>query len=207
MNEHLYRSRDDRMLAGVAGGLAEIWDADPSLIRIVWALLVVLTGGIALLVYIVMAIVVPEEDEFHPARRRCPDARPRHRLPPTPAAEPGRPGAVGRMPGPPRPRRSPRRCPPHRSPAGASRPPIQRARSQQARAARRAARRERGDNRTAGIVIGAILILIGVVFFLREWLPAFDFDLVLAADPRRPRRRPARRSASRVTPASGGTSA
>ena len=36
-------------------------------IRIVWALLIVLTGGIALLVYIVMAIVVPEEDEFHPA--------------------------------------------------------------------------------------------------------------------------------------------
>ena len=48
------------MIAGVAGGLAEFWDADPSLIRIVWALLVVLTGGIALLVYIIMAIVVPE---------------------------------------------------------------------------------------------------------------------------------------------------
>ncbi len=63
MNNHLYRSRDDRMLAGVAGGLAEMWDADPSLVRIVWALLVVLTGGIALVVYIVMAIVVPEEDD------------------------------------------------------------------------------------------------------------------------------------------------
>jgi phage shock protein PspC (stress-responsive transcriptional regulator) len=50
------------MLAGVAGGLAEMWGADPSLVRIIWALLVVFTGGIALLVYIVMAIVVPEED-------------------------------------------------------------------------------------------------------------------------------------------------
>ena len=58
--DRLYRSRDDRMLAGVAGGLAELWDADPSLIRIIWALLVVFTGGIALIVYIVMAIVVPE---------------------------------------------------------------------------------------------------------------------------------------------------
>ena len=48
------------MLAGVAGGLAELLDADPSLIRIVWALLIVLTGGLALVVYIVMAIVVPE---------------------------------------------------------------------------------------------------------------------------------------------------
>jgi phage shock protein C len=58
--ERLYRSRDDRMLAGVAGGLAEILDADPSLVRIVWALLAVFTGGLAILVYIVMAIVVPE---------------------------------------------------------------------------------------------------------------------------------------------------
>ncbi len=61
MNEHLYRSRDDRMIAGVAGGLAEMWDADPSLIRIVWVVLAFLTGGIAVLVYIVMAIVVPED--------------------------------------------------------------------------------------------------------------------------------------------------
>ena len=66
MNTHLYRSRDDRMLAGVAGGLAELWDADPSLVRILWALLVPLTGGIALVVYIVMAIVVPEEVDIRP---------------------------------------------------------------------------------------------------------------------------------------------
>src|SRR3954471_9948676 len=63
MGTRLYRSRDDRMLAGVAGGLAEMWDADPSLVRIVWALLVVLTGGIALVVYVVMALVVPEEPD------------------------------------------------------------------------------------------------------------------------------------------------
>jgi phage shock protein C len=57
----LYRSRHDRMLAGVAGGLAEMWGADPSLVRVIWALLVIFTGGLALLVYIVMALVVPEE--------------------------------------------------------------------------------------------------------------------------------------------------
>jgi phage shock protein C len=61
MNDRLYRSRDDRVLAGVAGGLAEYWDADPSLIRLVWALLMLFTGGLALIVYIVMAIVVPED--------------------------------------------------------------------------------------------------------------------------------------------------
>jgi len=63
MNARLYRSRDDRMLAGVAGGLAEHWDADPSLVRLIWALLVIFTGGIALVVYIVMAFVVPEAPE------------------------------------------------------------------------------------------------------------------------------------------------
>ena len=60
MTDRLYRSPDDRMLAGVAGGVAEMLDVDPSIIRIVWAVLIVLTGGLALLVYIVMAIVVPE---------------------------------------------------------------------------------------------------------------------------------------------------
>lgn len=60
MSERLYRSHDDRMIAGVAGGVAELLDADPSLIRIVWAVLIFLTGGLALVVYIVIAIVVPE---------------------------------------------------------------------------------------------------------------------------------------------------
>jgi phage shock protein PspC (stress-responsive transcriptional regulator) len=66
MRERLYRSRGDRMLAGVAGGLAELWDVDPSLLRIIWAVLILLTGGIALVVYIVMAFVVPDEDELYP---------------------------------------------------------------------------------------------------------------------------------------------
>ena len=63
MSNRLYRSRRDRMLAGVAGGLAEMWGADPSLVRVLWALLVIFTGGIALIVYIIMAVVVPDEDE------------------------------------------------------------------------------------------------------------------------------------------------
>ncbi|MGZ8513006.1 MAG: PspC domain-containing protein [Candidatus Limnocylindria bacterium] len=60
MNGRLYRSRRERMLAGVAGGLAEQWNMDPSLVRLVWALLVPLSGGLALVAYIVMAIIVPE---------------------------------------------------------------------------------------------------------------------------------------------------
>jgi phage shock protein C len=60
VNDRLFRSYDDRVLAGVAGGLAEAWDADPTLLRLLWVLLAVVTGGLALVVYIVMAIVVPE---------------------------------------------------------------------------------------------------------------------------------------------------
>ena len=61
MNDRLYRSRTDRMLAGVAGGLADRFELDPAVVRVAWAILVILSGGIFLLIYIVMAIVVPEE--------------------------------------------------------------------------------------------------------------------------------------------------
>lgn len=61
MNDRLYRSRSERMLAGVAGGVADRFDLDPSFVRIAWAILTILSGGIFLLIYIVMAIVVPDE--------------------------------------------------------------------------------------------------------------------------------------------------
>jgi phage shock protein C len=77
MSTRLYRSRRDRMLAGVAGGLAESWGADPSLVRIIWALLVIFTGGIALLVYIVMAIVIPDEEDIFGATGAPPVRGPR----------------------------------------------------------------------------------------------------------------------------------
>ncbi len=63
MRDRLYRSRDERVLFGVAGGVAEWLDVDPALVRIVFALLV-LTAGIGLLLYIIMAIVVPEEPMY-----------------------------------------------------------------------------------------------------------------------------------------------
>ena len=49
MNDRLYRSRDDRIIAGVAGGVAERLGIDPSLVRILWVLLIIPTGFIALL--------------------------------------------------------------------------------------------------------------------------------------------------------------
>jgi phage shock protein C len=59
MNRRLYRSPDDRVLAGVAGGMSETYGWDPAMTRVVWALLIIFTFPIVLIAYIVMAVVVP----------------------------------------------------------------------------------------------------------------------------------------------------
>jgi phage shock protein C len=59
VTERLYRHPTDRVIAGVAGGLGVWLNIDPSLVRIAWVLLAVFSGGIFVLVYIVMMIVVP----------------------------------------------------------------------------------------------------------------------------------------------------
>ena len=58
----LYRSRSDRMLGGVAGGLAAYLQVDPALTRLAFAALV-LAAGTGLLAYIIAWIVIPEEPE------------------------------------------------------------------------------------------------------------------------------------------------
>lgn len=63
MNRRLLRSPDDRVLAGIAGGMAETYELDPALVRVGWALLILLTGGVFLVLYIVMAVVVPLRSE------------------------------------------------------------------------------------------------------------------------------------------------
>ena len=62
MNSHrLYRSSDDRYIAGVAGGLADYFNVDPVIVRILWVISVPATASFTFWVYIVMAIVVPME--------------------------------------------------------------------------------------------------------------------------------------------------
>jgi phage shock protein C len=60
MNRRLYRCRENRMLAGVAGGLAEYAGLDPSLVRLLWVISVFFWGA-GILLYIAMAIIVPLE--------------------------------------------------------------------------------------------------------------------------------------------------
>jgi phage shock protein C len=56
--EKLYRSRTERMIAGVCGGLAEHFHIDPTWVRLVFIVLF-FAGGCALLVYIIMWLIVP----------------------------------------------------------------------------------------------------------------------------------------------------
>ncbi len=63
IKKRLYRSRKERRIAGVCGGIAEYLAIDPTLVRILWVLLA-LAGGPGVLLYIIMAAVVPEEPEF-----------------------------------------------------------------------------------------------------------------------------------------------
>ncbi|HOG46372.1 MAG TPA: PspC domain-containing protein [Anaerolineae bacterium] len=57
----LYRSRDERMVAGVAGGIAQYFGIDPTLVRLAFAAATLAGGGSGLLAYIVLAMVMPLE--------------------------------------------------------------------------------------------------------------------------------------------------
>jgi phage shock protein PspC (stress-responsive transcriptional regulator) len=150
MDTRLYRSRDDRMLGGVAGGLADYLAIDPSLVRIGWVLLF-LAGGVGLLLYIIMWIVVPEEGDLTPEEFAASSAA-------GAAAAPGAPAA----------------------PAGGSVDwHTQRVAEREARRAARRARRAANPNegRVVGLVVGGFLVLVGFAFLLREFIPAINFDL------------------------------
>ena len=55
----LYRSRNQRMLAGVCGRLAEYFNVDATLIRVLFLVLAVF-GGSGLVIYVVMWLIVPD---------------------------------------------------------------------------------------------------------------------------------------------------
>ncbi len=140
--DRLYRSREDRVVFGVAGGVADWLDIDPSLVRIGFVL-ATLGWGFGLLLYIVMAIVVPEDPLM---------ATDEHASAPVAGGD----GTSAPLP------------------ATPSTPVMD------ARAARRAARQQRGAERggQGALIFGAVLILIGGWAVLRRYLPAIDGDLL-----------------------------
>ena len=59
MKKKLYRSQDERMIAGVCGGIGEYFDIDPTLIRLL-TVAFILAGGSGIFGYIVGWIIIPE---------------------------------------------------------------------------------------------------------------------------------------------------
>lgn len=59
MEKKLLRSQSDKKIAGVCGGMAEYFNIDATLVRLLWVFFALLGGG-GLLVYIICALVIPE---------------------------------------------------------------------------------------------------------------------------------------------------
>jgi phage shock protein C len=172
MNDRLYRSVDDRVLAGVCGGLAVRLGVDPSLVRIAYAVIALLSGIFPLLVlYVIMAVVVPEEPTGFAGLGRSP-------TPPGPDSIPGwvppgwTGGAGGADPGPPGGEEGPTTSPPA---AGAG-PTWDEAaaRGSSGRGVRRA------DDTFLAAIGGLVLVGLGVYFLVRDRL-AIDWGVVWAA--------------------------
>lgn len=62
MNKKLYKSSGNRMICGVCGGIGEYFNIDPTLVRLLFALLGCTTTGI--FIYIVAAIIIPERQNY-----------------------------------------------------------------------------------------------------------------------------------------------
>ena len=65
MNKKLYRSMADKKLCGVCGGIAEYFDLDPTLIRLLWVVMTLFTAAFpGVLAYIICAIIVPQQGQL-----------------------------------------------------------------------------------------------------------------------------------------------
>ena len=59
--KRLYRSKTDRMICGVCGGIANYFNIDPTLVRLAFVL-IAMGAGSGILAYIIAAIIIPDED-------------------------------------------------------------------------------------------------------------------------------------------------
>lgn len=58
MSKKLFKSENDKKIFGVCGGIAEYFDVDPTLVRLIWVI-ITLCGGAGLLAYIIAAFIMP----------------------------------------------------------------------------------------------------------------------------------------------------
>lgn len=60
------RSRTNRVFAGVCGGLGEYLDLDPTLVRVAWVIVTIMSVGLGLAAYVLLWLLAPEEGEVRP---------------------------------------------------------------------------------------------------------------------------------------------
>jgi len=74
--KRLYRSRDERMIAGVCGGLGEYLNTDPTVIRILFFVIILISFGAGLVLYLAMWLIVPEEPYNTSVQYATPESTP-----------------------------------------------------------------------------------------------------------------------------------
>ena len=156
MEKRLYKSRTDRMIGGVCGGLADCFGVDPTLVRVV-AVLLALANGVGVIAYVILLVVVPEEgDKPMYAAWTDPTDAPAGTAPadqPAPAPESAAPT-------------------PEPAPVAPVAPPVTVTPAQSA-------------PRRGGLTGGIILIVIGGVFLASQFVPGLDigklWPLILVA--------------------------
>ena len=62
--KRLYLSRVNRKIGGVCGGIAEYFDKDPTIVRLAFIVLIILTHGLGLIAYFVMWLVMPKKSKI-----------------------------------------------------------------------------------------------------------------------------------------------
>lgn len=62
--KRLYLSKTDKKIMGVCGGLAEYLNVDPTLIRLIAVVLIFVTGGGAIIAYLIIGVIVPNKPDL-----------------------------------------------------------------------------------------------------------------------------------------------
>lgn len=182
MTDRLYKSRTDRVISGVAGGLAEQLNVDPSIVRVAWVVLAIVSGGIVGLVYLVMMIVVPEPPVEWPAGGAF-GRTPEPPRPGDPVAGPSAvasPGLADATPDGAAPAVSPPPAGTWLGPDGrrvdgtTAAGPSSAGTPRSASTIPAATRGSRPADPGGALVLGVILILLGAFFLLKEYVPQVD---------------------------------
>jgi phage shock protein C len=181
-SRRLYRSADDRIIAGVAAGVADYLDVDPILIRVLWLISIPISGFLTGVAYLIMMVAVPLE----PPQWQQPGAWQPGGAPvggAAPGTPPGQP-AAGTAPQDPATAGQPQGPATAGQPAPGQAQPAGPAYGWDARWQRRAERWERRAERwerrgnSGGLVFGALLIVVGGLFAWHEIDPRLDLGLL-----------------------------